>query len=306
MFRTALVAGGLVASLTAVGFGQVTLERKFQEGTSYTTESTERTEQKLTIVGMDVDTSSDTKSTTKATVGKRDAEGKLRVQEKIESMTVSMAIMGQNYNFDSANPENKGESPLEILRDVHKALLKRTTTHVYDKFDRVAAVETDVDILNALPAEVQNLAKGQADPERLKAAANEELEQLKSDPLKQGDTWQRTKTNDFGAGQVMTFQNEYTYAGPVEKDGRKLDKVTWKVLSVNFAFENSPLPIALKSSELKAPESEGVILFDRERGQVAETSTSLRITGELTFTANGMDLPSKLDLKMQTTTIVKR
>ncbi len=305
MLRKVLISVCASLGLVTTSFGQVTLEHKFREGATYTVETTVRTDQKLTIAGMDVDTSGDVRTTTKSTVGKRDVEGKLRVQEKVDAMQISMGLMGTNYSFDSTNPDNKGTSPLEIVRDVHKAIAKRTTTTVYDKSDRAVAVESDQDIIGSLPAQVQTLVKSSLDPTTLKNAANDELEQIKSEPVTKGDSWKRTKSNNFGGGQVMTFDTEYTYAGTVEKDGRTLDKITSKTVSVTFAFEDSPLPIALKSSDLKVPESEGVILFDREKGQTVESNSSMRITGDITFTANNMDLPAKLDLTMKTATVVK-
>ena len=106
------------------GLGQVTLKHKFHEGTTSTVETSGRIAQNLTIAGTEIDTASDTKSLAKATVGKRDVEGKLRVNEKVESLQISITVMGQNYMFDSANPDNKGLSPFEVVRDVHKAIAR--------------------------------------------------------------------------------------------------------------------------------------------------------------------------------------
>lgn len=306
MLYKTLVSTCLVLGLSTVAIGQVKLERKYLEGSTYTAETTNRIEQKLTIAGMETDTSSDTRTTVKATVGKRDVAGMLKIQEKVDSLQINTVIMGQNYSFDSASPDTKGSSPLEILRDVHKALSKRTTTTVLDKQNRVYAIESDQDVLSGLPPEIQALAKSQVDPENLKKAANQELDSLPSEPVSKGDSWQRTQSANFGAGQIMTFQTKYTYEGTVEKGGKTLDRITSATLSVAFSLQDSPLPFQLKGSELKATESEGVILFDREVGQVVETSSSLRIEGDITFVVNNMDLPSKLDLKIQIGVIVKR
>ena len=301
-----ILATCLVLGVSTVGFGQVKLEHKLQEGTSHTIDTSTKFDQKLTIAGMDVETKSDSRATIKGTVGKRDADGKLRVQDKVESLQVSVGSMGTNYNFDSANPDAKGESPLEILRDVHKAMSQRVSTTVYGKDNRVEAVQFDKDIVGGLPLEVQNLVKSQLNPESMKKEANEQLDQLPSEPVKPGDTWQRTTTANFGAGQVMTFHTELKYEGTVEKDGKTLDKITTKTLKVDFALQDSPLPFTLKSSDLKAAESKGEILFDRELGQTVASTSSLRVTGDITFVAGGTDLPAKLDLKMETATTVKR
>jgi hypothetical protein len=305
MLRRILIPWSAVLGLSATSFGQVTLEQKFTEGASYTTETSVKTDQKLSIAGMNVDTTAEVRTTSKFTVGKRDVEGKLRVQEKVDAFRTSMDFMGSNYTFDSATPDDTGASPLEFLRDVHKAMAKRTVTTVYDKSNRAVAVESDQDILGSLPEQARSLVKGALDPENLKNTTNDERDQLKSDPVKSGDTWKRTKSNNLGGGQVMTFETEFTYAGTIEKGGRMLDKITSKTLSATLAFVDSPLPIQLKNCDLKVPESDGAILFDRATGQTVESESSIRITGDLEFTANGMDVPAKLDLKMQSTTVVK-
>lgn len=306
MFRRTLVWTCVVLASSTTAFGQVKLEHKHREGI-YIVETTNRIEQKLTIAGMETDTSSDTRSTVRSTVGKRDVGGLVKVQGKIESLQIALRVMGLEYNFDSAAPDNKGGSPLEILRDLHKLLVERTTTTTFDKDNNIFSIESDQDLLSKLPAQVAALAKSQLDPEYLKQAAKQELDRLPTEPVNKGDSWQRTEIANFGAGQVMTFQTQYTYEGTVDKDGKTLDKITSKTLSVDFSLQpDAALPLKLKGSELKAAESDGVLLFDRARGQVVENTESVRITGTIAFEANGMDLPSVLDLKMQSSAIVKQ
>jgi hypothetical protein len=294
----------LSLAMTTSAYSQVRFERKVQEGGSYTTTVTAQIDQKLNIGGMETDTNVETRTTSKATVGKRDGSGMLRVRTTVESLQINMTAQGQQYSFDSANPDMKGTSVLEFVRDIHKAVAKSVTTIVYDQNNRVHAVEPEQNLLASLPAEAQALVKSQIDPEQLKANANQELDSLPSEPVNKGDTWVRTENANFGAGQVMTFQTEYTYRGTIEKEGRTLDKITSNVLSVTFALQDSPLPLKVKGSDLKAAESEGTILFDREKGYVVESTSSTRITGDIAFTVNDMDLPSKLDLKIKTSTTI--
>jgi hypothetical protein len=124
--------------------------------------------------------------------------------------------------------------------------------------------------------------------------------------LKKGDTWERTSKMNLGGGQVLTVTTRYTYEGEIEKEGRKLDRITSKSLTVDFALEpDSPLPLTVKSSELKPSESKGEILFDRALGQAVETSGSVTIVGNMTFVIMGNELPSKLNLTMESSTVVK-
>jgi len=306
LLRKVLLTVGLVVAVCPSAFAQVKLGRKIREGTTHTVEVSSRTEQKLTIAGMETDTSSDSKTVVKATVGKRDDAGNLRVQEKIASLLINTKVMGSDYVFDSSNPDKVSGSALEMMRPVHKAMLRRTTTVVYGKDNKVSQIESDQDILNELGDEVRKLVQGQFDPERQKTAANEELEKFPAEPVKKGDTWERTTKLNLGAGQVMTVATRYTYEGEIEKEERTLDRISSKVLTVEFALEpGSPLPFTVKDSALKPAETKGEILFDRKLGQVISASSSIQIVGDMTFVINNMDLPSKLDLKMETETNTK-
>ena len=79
------------------------------------------------------------------------------------------------------------------------------------------------------------------------------------------------------------------------------------MLSVEFSVaDDSPLPVRAKDSQRKVKESKGVVLFDRQLGRIEESKESFRIARGITFVANGQELPSELDLKMQTEVVIKR
>jgi hypothetical protein len=254
---------------------------------------------------MNTETASETRMTVTANVGKRDSAGQLRIDETIDAMQITTKVMGSEYTFDSSNPDKVGSSPLEMLRPVHKALSGRKTATIYNKNNEVANIEFDQNLLNNVPEQVRNLVKSQLDPEQMKRAANDELQRLPSDPVKAGDTWERTSKTNLGAGQIMTSTTKYTYEGEKERNGKKLDKITFKTLTVDFGLEDSPLPLTVKSSDLKPAESDGEIWFDREAGQIIEQTAMVRIKGDITFVINNNDVPSQLDLKMQSSSMPK-
>lgn len=299
MIRKVSLAMLFAMAVSTTALAQVKLERKYTPGASYKKQEYSKIAQSLNIAGMDTVSNVEVHSSAQVAVGQPDPEGKVRLEEKTTGLQVTMAVGGQEYRFDSANPDNKGSSQLEILRDLHKLMLKTPTTTVLGKDRRVAAVEFDSGLLNSLPAEAQEMAKSQLDPESLKKAANQTLEQVPSDPVKPGDTWTRTETSNFGAGQLMTFKVQYTYDGTMDKGGQQLHKITSKTMSVEFGLEaNSPLPFKLKGSKLNASDSAGTILFDQALGRVVEKKTTAHIVGDITFDINGMELPAKLDLMM--------
>jgi len=115
-----------------------------------------------------------------------------------------------------------------MMRPVHKALSRRTTTTSYDKDNKISQIAIRPGCaqrpLRRSPQTRQRTTRSDA----LKKAANEELERLPAEPVKKGDSWERTTNANLGAGQIMRISTRYTYDGEIEKDGKKLDKIITK------------------------------------------------------------------------------
>ena len=284
------------------GSAQVKLTPAIQEGSRFETQEISSSQQTLSIAGMDVVTKSETIATIVSVVGKRNAAGHLEVTKHTKTLQVSINAQGMEYFFDSANPDKRGNSPLEIFRDVHKLSTRMTPIVVYDKDLQVREVKIDDDLLNSLPAAARNLAKDQFSPQTLATTAQQEFAFFPGKPVKAGDSWTRQETLTLDSGQALVFQIQYTYDGTVDTNGVKLDKITRLPLKVKLTLaDDAPLPFKLKESKLK-PEQSGTLLFDRDRGRVVERKESMRITGDITFIANGNDLPARLQLTIKSET----
>ena len=114
------------------GSAQVKLTPAIQEGSRFETQEISSSQQTLSIAGMDVVTKSETIATIVSVVGKRNAAGHLEVTKHTKTLQVSINAQGMEYFFDSANPDKRGNSPLEIFRDVHKLSTRMTPIVVYD------------------------------------------------------------------------------------------------------------------------------------------------------------------------------
>ncbi len=283
---------------------QVSLQIRVPEGKTLVTEAGSSVVQKLTIAGQVIDTNADTQTVLKGVAGKRDADGNIRVRESVESLKITMGGAAGDYSFDSKQLDQTGTSALEVLRDIHKALARRTVVKVYNKDNRVEKVEAE-DLIGGLPVEVQQLVRDQVDPEQVKKAANQEIEQLPKAPVQPGDQWTRTQEVNFGAGQRMVIESQFTYEGPVTEQNRTLHKIVGKALNVQFFLENSPLPLTLKDSKLKVGETKNELWYDAELGIIVKSEAVTQFTGEMTFSVNDMDLPSTLDLTIRGTSVTK-
>ena len=86
----------------------------------------------------------------------------------------------------------------------------------------------------------------------------------------------------------------------MEKDNDKLDLIIGKISDVAYNMKDNPdSPLKVKNSELKAAKSSLKLFFDRKQGRFIRTSSLVHIRGDMTFEANGMELPGKLDLMFE-------
>lgn len=292
----------LAAGWAVPAEAQVKLEHKFLEGQKTVTHTTLNVKQTLTLAGMGLDTNSDRFVISTAQVGKRDAEGKIRIEQKTDKLTVTLKLPGGiDVSFDSDDPNKKADNPaLEPLMQLMRASAKAKITMVRDSSGKVVAVEG----LDKVADEVSDELKGEFNPEQTKKAANQELESLPSDAVKPGDTWTKMADLPLGSGQVMSMTIEYKYVGEVKEGDKTFDKIEAKTTAVSFSIAaDSKLPLKVTKSELKPTESTETKLFDRAAGQWHSTKGKIRIQGNLDFEINSMPFPGKLDLTIESETV---
>ena len=299
MKRSLICSALLAACLTSAALAQVRLEPKFPEGTSTGSETKMKFHQVLTIAGMDLTSEVDTTVTGRATIGKRMPDGTIRVEERTEAVVTRMTLPGGlKVDFDSAKPDVKAENPaLQPILDAFRGISGAGYAYVIGKDNKVASIEA-----LQKPGQTAPVGPGQPlDPEKRKKELGQELAVLPEKPVNKGDKWERTEVVDIGGGQTLTFTNYYEYQGTVEKSGKTLDKISLYTGAVTYALDpNSPSPAKVVNSDLKIGGSMGTLLFDRERGQVVESTNNLKINGTLTLSVNGMELPAKMDLSFDT------
>jgi len=305
MFRASVVGSILLSCAASMASAQVTLQRKFVEGAQYSRSIDVRSKQTMSIQGMNLDSSSQQNMVVRSTVGKRDADGVLRVENRVETMQQQIKAPGLGeVSFDSVNPDKTAES---VLTPLLKAAAQATWTLVLDRKDQVVAVEGKDKAFEGLDAKLREAVKGTNDPEYLKQAATLEFLRVPVTPLKVGDTWEQSEPMRLDSAQSLTFKKKYTYKGVVEKDGRKLHQIDVEATEVKLAIEGmGPLMIKLVKSDLKLASSQGTLLFDAELGQVVMDSQTNQIKGPITLGIAGQELPAELDLTLETSTQARR
>jgi hypothetical protein len=309
--RIALLTFAFVMGMAVSAKAQVKLEYKFPEGTSNRLKSSTKVEQTLTIAGMDIETKAVSTVVVSYSIDKRKPDGTIPVNQKMESLKSEIELPGGNkINVDSADPDAKIENPqLAFLGDMYKILVGASYTFILDDHGKVKFVEGTEKVLaklDGLDPKVAALVKGQLQTETLQRSFDQSHGNLPDMPVRQGETWERTEVSELGAGQSLTFKKQYEYLGTVEEGGRTLDKIGVKATAVTYAMDPAAeSPAKVEKSDLKIESSDGTILFDRAAGEAVKSNGKTRIKGDMTLKIGEMELPSKLDLTLESSTAVE-
>lgn len=289
--------------LATTAVAQVKLEAKFEDGRKTVVHTTMKLKQTLTLAGMAQETESDRFVITSSQAGKRDADGKLRIESKTDKLSVNMKIQGITVSFDSDDPNKKAENPLlEPLLQTLRVAAKIKATLIRDQSGKVIAVEGFDKAAGEVPAEL----RGDFNVDQVKKNANQELDFLPTEAVKIGDTWTKTTDLPLGGGQTMSLTTDYKYVGEAKEGDKTFNKIESKTTAVSLAIAENPnaqVKIRLTKSDLKPVDSTGTLLFDREAGQVHSLKGKLRVVGDLELEVNGTSYPGKLDLTIESETV---
>lgn len=271
-------------ALAAVGFGQVTLSPKMNEGETYKSKISIKSDQKGTLGTRGLDSNSQTVVEQKTTVGKRGEDGKLTITKETNMLKADITLpRGIKVKFDAANPNAKAEPSegdiAELILGQIRDNAKKTLTLVFGKDNQLES-----------PAEA-------------KEAIAQELATIPKKELKKGDTWEQQIKMNIPGGQLFTLKRKYTYEGETSKSTvdstRKVHKIT--AVDSDIVYSLMVPTAKVSKSDLKVADSKVTILFDPELGRQIETSSLLHITGKFTISSMGVDEEGDLDLTMSNT-----
>jgi hypothetical protein len=305
MVRRVLMTMALVGALGPAARAQVKLEYKAVEGATHRHKAASKVDQVLTIAGTEVKTQSSDEAVVTSATGKRKDDGTLPIDVAIESVKLTLGINGQEFAVDSADKDPKVDFPgLDFLGPLVKAFQGVKYTLVLDakgNLKHIEGVEKNLEKANDLPEAAASALKGRLNVDRIKREFEQRHGTFPDGLVREGEPWERTETMEIGGDQTLTFKKKYEYKGTVTKDGKTLDKIDVKATEVTYKQDpDTKSPAKVTKSNLKVESGEGTLLFDRAAGETVERREKFRITGDMTMTIMGNELPAKLDLTMET------
>jgi Family of unknown function (DUF6263) len=293
-----------MALLAAPALGQVDLKLKLDKGKPFYQEVTTETKQDMTVMGMKISQTQKQTFYFSWTPKDKDKDGNWIVTQKIEGVKLDIEIGGNKIPFDSTKPE-AGAGP---LTEFFKALVGSEFTLTIGKDMKVAKIEGRDEFLKKLSStnqQMEPLLKQILSDESLKQMADPTFSVVPDKPVKAGDTWQKTSTLNMGPIGSFETTYKYLYEGPDDKD-KKLQKIKFETtLKYSPPGPNAGggLPFKILKADLQGKDSNGTMLFDNDKGRVASSTASSKLTGNLSIEIGGM--ASSVDLDQTQTTTVK-
>lgn len=285
-----------VIAFTASASAQVSLKLRYSEGTKFTLQTEAKASHTLNVRGKDNDGSTTSFIVSTRSIGKRGADGSIKIEEKVNSLQTETTFPdGTKLAFDSANPDKAAPKPqLEQSLEFSRAISRLPIIVELDSHDKITSVKLPDGEYEKLPEGI----KSQLSSETMMKQKEQAGDFLPDGPVKKGDTWERSSENNLGNGQLLKFRTRFEYAGTVEKAGASLDKITGKVFEVSYTITDNPV-VQVTKSNLKVTESESTFLFNREGGYLVSKVSKVKINGLFTLVANNMEQEAKLDMRFE-------
>lgn len=279
--------------------------RKIVEQSKQVKQTETKTEQTLTIAGVNVETKSTSFAVATVVAGQRDGDGNLALEETLDVLQADLQLPGGlSFQFDSANPDKKtGIPPLEPFEELFRATFKNPVTTTVNRNNQIREVRIANNPEERLPKEVRGLF----DPIYRKKSAEQAWSFLPDKPVNVGDQWERMEDHNLGGGQTLAYKTRYTYAGPEEKDGQTFHKFESERLEATYALDPNANPmVQVPKCDLKIDKSSGTILYQPDIGAIARREIDVKITGTLTLVVNGQELPGDLELSISEKTTLQK
>jgi hypothetical protein len=113
-----------------------------------------------------------------------------------------------------------------------------------------------------------------------------------TNPVRNGDTWERTHTFDLGPVGTYRSVTQYTFDRQAENRARILVKNN---LHYEVPKDKAGLNFQIKQADLTSTDGAGEITFDLAKGRLVESTLRQALAGTLTIEVGGLVTPVVLD-----------
>jgi hypothetical protein len=222
-----------------------------------------------------------------------------RVRLKILGVKLEMDFLGQKIEYDSTNPGAGGKVLADRMQPLIGAEFQLTLGPDL-KAAKVEGYQELLDKFGKVNARVKDLIGAILTEDSIKYISDQCFAFTPPREVKKGDTW--TADIKLPLGSLGSWSGQYrnTYEGKADN----LDKIKVEVASLNYeppvAKGATGVPFKVKKVELKSSSGTGTLLFDTDKGRVANATYLAVIQSKVLSEADGreMEVAMKQDQKV--------
>ena len=284
-FAVAALAGWTLTAAAATA--QTTLRYKFKEGDTLKYALEQKMKMTMNVMGNNVDMTMDQFSELAWHIQKVDSKGSAKIAIKFGRNKMTMDGPTGKVEVDSNNAQEPDDPIGQALYKVIKGLSGLEVTGSISPTGEF----TDITLPEKAVKELQNIPGGDMfgemlSPEGLKRMMSQSGLVMPKDAVSKGAKWKSKNEMKLPFGKMIA-EVDYTYDGPVEKDGRSLEKI-----AVKPKASIEPTPSAPFSLKLKSHDGGGTALFDNSAGRLLEVSNTQNM--EMEIEIMGMTISQKM------------
>ena len=291
-FVVAAVAGW---SLTAAASAQTTLRYQFKQGDTLKYALEQKMKMTMNVMGNNVDMNMDQSSDLAWHIQSVDAKGNAKIAIKFGRNKMTMDGPMGKIEVDSNNAQEPDDPVGQALYKVIKSLSGLEVSGTISPIGEF----TDITLPEKALKELQNIPGGDMfgdmfSPDGLKRMMSQSGLVMPKDAVSKGAKWKNKTEMKLPFGK-MVAEVDYTYDGPVEKDGRSLEKIGVKPKATIEPSPNAPISLKLKSHD-----GGGTALFDNSAGRLLEVSNvqNMEMEIEIMGISSSMKMVQTMTMKL--------
>lgn len=252
-----------------------------------------KTEQKMTVMGMEVKQTQEQTFYMQWTPVKSDATT-WTVTQKISAVMMNINIGGNNITYDSTVKDQ----PQNPLTDFFSALVGAEFTLTIKKADmsieKIDGRKEFIDKLVKTNQQLDTLLKQILSDEALKQMADPTFAAIPpKGEIPKDKTWE--KKAELKMGPIGNYDTLYKYTFKSEdKDLVTIDVATTLTYKAPES-KSTALPFTITKGTLTSKDGKGTIVFDKAKGLIKSSKMDLTLNGELTIEIAGQPTVVTLD-----------
>jgi hypothetical protein len=218
--------------------------------------------------------------------------GTATLNQTIDRVRIELSMSGANQEPIKYDSDAKDKpAGTEMMSRMYDAMIGKPFVLKMTPLGKVVDFKAPETVLAAFKNSPMPGGGNMFSEDGLKQMISQTLPPLPEEAVSEGTTWKQSSEMQAPPFGKQIMKTQYTYAGPAEIDGKKVDKI-----DVSMDLKIEPAGESQTKIRLKDAEAGGEILWDNSAGRPVESQITSSIT--VVIELNGMSAEQGVTTKM--------